>query len=114
MKKGLSQVITLVGLLCTSFLTSIFYFAIYNLYFDSIDADLTVIVVHSHMDEADLSPKGQRRVREVLARIDSWAKENQASVFYLGHDPAGVGVMDYAKFLFILSRMPQTSQVIFL
>lgn len=99
MKKGLSQVITLVGLLCTSFLTSIFYFAIYNLYFDSIDADLTVIVVHSHMDEADLSPKGQRRVRDVLARIDSWAKENQASVFYLGHDPAGVGVMDYAKFL---------------
>lgn len=96
MKNKLGLVVTIATLFCTCLLSTMFFFAVYNSYFDTPYEDFAGIFITPSTDEPDLSPQGQRRLQKILKDIDAWAKQEGAAIFYF-NGSGGVGVLDYAN-----------------
>ena len=94
MGKRKGEWLSFIALLLVFMLTTLFFYMVYNMHYDSASDDFTGFTVFDYQSE----PGAQVRTKLGTLRedLDDWARRNQAVVFYKGFSSAGIAALDYA------------------
>lgn len=94
MGKRKGEILSFSALLLVFMLTTVFFYMLYNMHYDSASDDFTGITVFDYESEPGMEtglPLGT--LREDLAE---WADNNHAVLFYKGFSSPGIAAVDYA------------------
>ena len=94
MGKRKGEWLSFIALLLVFMLTTLFFYMVYTMHYDSASDDFTGFTVFDYQSE----PGAQVRTKLGTLRedLDDWARRNQAVVFYKGFSSAGIAALDYA------------------
>ena len=94
MGKRKGEWLSFMALLLMFMLTTLFFYMVYTMHYDSAADDFTGFTVFDYQSE----PGAQVRTKLGTLRedLDDWARRNQAVVFYKGFSSAGIAALDYA------------------
>ena len=94
MGKRKGEWLSFMALLLVFMLTTLFFYMVYTMHYDSASDDFTGFTVFDYQSE----PGAQVRTKLGTLRedLDDWARRNQAVVFYKGFSSAGIAALDYA------------------
>ena len=94
MGKRKGEWLSFMALLLVFKLTTLFFYMVYTMHYDSASDDFTGFTVFDYQSE----PGAQVRTKLGTLRedLDDWARRNQAVVFYKGFSSAGIAALDYA------------------
>lgn len=81
-------------LLLVFMLTTLFFYMVYNMHYDSASDGFTGFTVFDHQSEP--GAQASTELGTLREDLDDWARRNQAVVFYKGFSSAGIAALDYA------------------
>ena len=94
MGKRMGEMVSFAALLFVFMLTTLFFYLVYNLHYDSASDDFTGFVIFDYQSEPGMpSDSNLGSLRDDLA---NWADDNNAVLFYKGFSSAGIAAIDYA------------------
>ncbi len=94
MGKRIGERLSFTALLFVFMLTSLFFYLVYNMHYDSASDDFTGFTVFDYESEPGMQTTAE--LRTLREDITEWAKNNHAVVFYKGFSSAGIASVDYA------------------
>lgn len=94
MGKRKGELLSFAALIFVFMLTTLFFFMVYNLHYDSASDDFTGFTIFDYQSEPGMQAiSGLGTLREDLV---NWAEENNAIIFYKGFSAAGIAAVDYS------------------
>jgi hypothetical protein len=94
MGKRKGELLSFAALVFVFMLTTLFFFMVYNLHYDSASDDFTGFTIFDYQSEPGMQAiSGLGTLREDLV---NWAEENNAIIFYKGFSAAGIAAVDYS------------------
>ena len=94
MGKRKGECLSLTALLLVFTLTTLFFYMVYNMHYDSASDDFTGFTVFDYQSEPGVQVSAE--LGTLREDLDDWARRNQAVVFYKGFSSAGIAALDYA------------------
>lgn len=94
MGKRKGECLSLTALLLVFMLTTLFFYMVYNMHYDSASDDFTGFTVFDYQSEPGVQASAE--LGTLREDLDDWARRNQAVVFYKGFSSAGIAALDYA------------------
>lgn len=89
-----SMVLSCTALFLIFMLTTVFFYLVYNRFYDSISDDFTGFFLYQAPNETDTT--GDERFASFTKDLIAWAKEHHAILFFRGGSAAGIATVDYA------------------
>ena len=94
MGKRMGEMLSFAALLFVFMLTTLFFYMVYNLHYDSASDDFTGFTIFDYQREPGMEPTAE--LGSLREDLTAWAKNNHAVIFYKGFSAAGIAAVDYA------------------
>lgn len=94
MGKRKGEWLSFMALLLVFMLTTLFFYMVYTMHYDSASDDFTGFTVFDYQSEP--GAQASTELGTLREDLDDWARQNQAVVFYKGFSSAGIAALDYA------------------
>ncbi len=94
MGKRKGEILTFATLLFVSMLTTLFFYIVFNMHYDSASGDFTGFTVFDYQSEPGM--QSDLEIGSLGVELAKWAEDNHAVIFYKGFSNAGIATVDYA------------------
>lgn len=108
MGKRKGEILSLTALLFVFMLTTLFFYMVYNMHYDSASDDFTGFTVFDYQSEPGMPTSSS--LGSLPDELDEWANANRAVIFYKGFSSAGIAAVDYAGWFDKTWRIPFDGQ----
>lgn len=94
MGKRKGTMLSLASLLFVFMLTTLFFYMVYNMHYDSASDDFTGFTVFDYASEPGMPSRSA--IGTLPEELETWASDNHAVLFYKAFSSAGIAAVDYA------------------
>ena len=92
-----SMLLSCTSLLFIFMLTTVFFYLVYNRFYDSVSDDFIGFFLFPNPNQSDTSD--DMTFESLKKDLDQWAKEHHAILFFRGASAAGIATVDYAGWI---------------
>lgn len=108
MGKRKGEILSLTALLFVFMLTTLFFYMVYNMHYDSASDDFTGFTIFDYQSEPGMPSNSS--LGSLPDDLAEWASDNHAVIFYKGFSSAGIAAVDYAGWFNKTWRIPFDGQ----